>query len=900
MTAVVGNPGGTSTDVNTFTSVQPTSNSAPSVTPDFVNAVPGLPAIGNVLTNDKDPEGTPLTASVIGTPPTGLTLSPNGSYTYTAPVGTTAPVTVPIQVCDSATPPACATTTLTLVPVPPTSATNDAPIANPDAPKTTDGVPVVVAVLANDVDPEGQPLSNPVIVSQPTHGTAVVNPNGTVSYTPTAGYTGTDVLTYSVCDGGTPPKCSTALVTFTIDPTPPASQTNLPPVAIDDALLTQKGVSATGTVATNDSDPNVGQTLTFTKLTNPVNGTVVFNTNGTYTWAPSPTFVGSDQFTYQVCDNASPVLCATATAYLTVPAVVNLPVVVTPDIANTNPNTPVSGNVLTNDSDPQGLPLVASLLTPPGAGTVVISPNGSYTYTPPTNFTGVVNFCYSVSNTAGQSGSACVTVNVNPILSPLGNNPPIANNDNTQTTMGIPVGIVVLANDTDPDNATSLNGQLNNPTILSQPSVGTAVVNGNGIMTYTPPATFTGVVSFPYEVCDKATPALCTTALVTVNVQPTPPVGTTMAPVAVDDALLVRVNTPKSGMVGANDSDPAGLSLTFSSGQPSSGTVVMSPTGSYTYTPAPAFTGPSSFTYQVCNSANKCDVATVSINVQQGPSQLVSVPVRVFLQGALIDRTSLVSAPLMRDDLRRKGLIPVTEPYTSLSYVHVGGGSGMTIANPSTVFSVTGANAIIDWVMVELRSDISPYPILATTPGLVQADGDVVQTDGVSAVAFDQSVLGGTAYRVAVHHRNHLGVMTANSISLTGTVAVVDFTSASTPIYRLPSGDLKSQTAPLALERGLLGLWAGNTNGDQSVILQGPDNDVDAIFFDVLDDPLNTGGLTNFIRSNVYLKSDVDLDGQVIFQGQDNEVDILFFEIILHPDNAVGQFINFIIWEQLP
>ena len=326
----------------------------------------------------------------------------------------------------------------------------------------------------------------------------------------------------------------------------------------------------------------------------------------------------------------------------------------------------------------------------------------------------------------------------------------------------------------------------------------------------------------------------------------------------------------------------------------------MSPTGSYTYTPAPGFVGPVSFTYSVCNSAGKCAVATVSLVVQQSPVQLVSVPVRVFLQGALTNRTGSVSAPLMRDDLRRKGLIPVTEPYTSLSYVHVGGGSGMTIANPSAVFSVTGANAIIDWVMVELRSTTSPYAVLVTTPGLVQADGDVVQTDGVSTVAFNQSALGGTAYQVSVHHRNHLSVMTANPISLTGTVAVVDFTSASTPIYQLPSGDPKTQTAPLALERGLLALWAGNTNGDQSVILQGPNNDVDLIFFDVLDDPLNSNGLTNFIRSNVYLNSDVDMDGQVIFQGQDNEVDILFFEIILHPDNAVSQFINFIIWEQLP
>ena len=161
---------------------------------------------------------------------------------------------------------------------------------------------------------------------------------------------------------------------------------------------------------------------------------------------------------------------------------------------------------------------------------------------------------------------------------------PLPNNDNTQTTMGTSVTINVAANDTDPDSATTLNGQLNTPTIVAQPAVGVASVV-NGQVVYTPPANFTGVVAFPYSICDKATTPLCTTALVTVNVAlPTPPVNTTLAPVAVDDALVTKQNTPKAGTVGANDSDPQGLPLNYTTGQPTSGTVVMSPTGSYTYT----------------------------------------------------------------------------------------------------------------------------------------------------------------------------------------------------------------------------------------------------------------------------------------------------------------------------
>ena len=114
-------------------------------------------------------------------------------------------------------------------------------------------------------------------------------------------------------------------------------------------------------------------------------------------------------------------------------------------------------------------------------------------------------------------------------------------------------------------------------------------MNTNGTVTYTPPANLTGVVTFPYQICDRATVPLCATALVTVNVQPTPPVDTTLAPVAVDDALVTNVNTPKTGTVAANDSDPQGLPLNYTSGQPTSGTVVMTANGSYTYTPASGY-----------------------------------------------------------------------------------------------------------------------------------------------------------------------------------------------------------------------------------------------------------------------------------------------------------------------
>ncbi|WP_170069485.1 Ig-like domain-containing protein [Spirosoma pollinicola] len=588
----------------------------PVATPDIASTSPGKPVTGNVLTNDSDPQGLPLTASLLSPPTSGtVTLNPDGTYTYTPPTGFTGPASFCYSVSNTAGMSSSACVTVNVTPDPSVFA-NDPPVANNDNTQTTMGTSVTINVAANDTDPDsatslnGQ-LNIPTILAQPSVGTASLL-NGQFLYTPPANFTGVVSFPYSICDKATPALCATAVVTITVLPTPPVG-TTLSPVAVDDALLTNVNTPKTGTVAANDSDPNSpALPLTYTSG-QPVHGTVVMASNGTYTYTPTTGYSGPDSFTYLACNTASK--CDVATVVIDVQAPMSAPPVVTPDIANTNMNTPVAGNVLTNDTDPQGGPLTASVTVQPTAGTVTMTPDGAYTYTPPTGFTGVVSFCYSTTNTAGLSAGTCVTINVNPDPSLTQNNKPIANNDNTQTTMGVAVTVNVAANDTDPDSTTSLNGQLNTPTILAQPAVGVAsVVNGQFV--YTPPANFTGVVTFPYSICDKATPALCATAVVAVNVQPTPPVGTTLSPVAIDDAVLTHTNTPVTATVAGNDTDPAGLPLTYTSGQPVHGTVVMASNGTYTYTPTTGYTGPDSFTYAVCNSAGKCDVATVSVDVQ--------------------------------------------------------------------------------------------------------------------------------------------------------------------------------------------------------------------------------------------------------------------------------------------
>ncbi|MBO0930085.1 beta strand repeat-containing protein [Fibrella aquatilis] len=277
------------------------------------------------------------------------------------------------------------------------------------------------------------------------------------------------------------------------------------------------------------------------------------------------------------------------------------------------------------------------------------------------------------------------------------------------------------------------------------------------------------------------------------------------------------------------------------------------------------------------------------------PGSNLSLAVRVLLQGAFDPNTGL-----MHDKLRVAGLIPAGQPYGSLpsmsSYVFINSG---TETVSSAVLSVTGTNAIVDWVMVELRSAANPLTVLGSKPGLLQRDGDVVSSvDGVSPLTF--SSLAPASYFVVVRHRNHLGVMSAAAVPLSQTTTTYDFTYATTPASISATVYLKpgAGTAPQSITAGRSMLWAGNTNGDAAVIFQGPDPDIDPISTTVILSPMNTGHIANYIHIG-YDMTDVNMDGTTVLQGDQNEVDVIFFNVMGHPNNT-GLLANFIIQQHLP
>ena len=240
----------------------------------------------------------------------------------------------------------------------------------------------------------------------------------------------------------------------------------------------------------------------------------------------------------------------------------------------------------------------------------------------------------------------------------------------------------------------------------------------------------------------------------------------------------------------------------------------------------------------------------------QGFHQAPVVRVRMDLS-ALLEGPWNSALGRMDDGLRSAGLVPLAEPYTALGYVHVGGRGEVTT---SPVLATTGADAIIDWVFVELRSSSDPSVVLATRSVLVQSDGDVVDIDGSSPVVFDAAP---AEYHVAVHHRNHLGVMTASAVPLGASPLSLDLTDGSTATYGTDAQKL-SGTTRLA--------WAGDVVNDGLMKYTNTDKDRDPMLIAI-------GGVVPTATTSGYAVEDVNMDGVVKYTGEDNDRDLILINI---------------------
>jgi hypothetical protein len=275
--------------------------------------------------------------------------------------------------------------------------------------------------------------------------------------------------------------------------------------------------------------------------------------------------------------------------------------------------------------------------------------------------------------------------------------------------------------------------------------------------------------------------------------------------------------------------------------------------------------------------------------IQMETTAPVQLKVRAFLQGAMLTTPNKTGyGTMMRDDLRIKNLIPTTDPYRNRTgFVQVNNPTVQTITSPN-VLTVTGNNAIVDWVFVELRDKTNAQTVIATKSGLIQRDGNVVDVDGVSPLSFDVAA---DNYYVVLRHRNHLGVMSKNVITFNTTTSVsVDFTSSQTSTYGTNAQAVVSTTTNA--------LWAGDANADGKVISAGANTDVNTLSQKILTAKGNITFSVSYLLQG-YDDADIDLNGTIAATGGQTDGFLISLNILRYATNqAVSP--SFTIIQQLP
>ena len=641
---------------------------APVANPDFGTTIQDEPVTVPTLANDVADDRTTLQPDTVllldpadGTYKDTVTVAGVGTWTVDPATGDvtfdpepafSGDATVGYRVEDGTGQVATSQVTVTVDPV--------EPVAAPDNAETPFATPTSVDLLANDVagdptaplDPTSVQLQDPatgewVTTLTTTAGTWVVNPDGSVDFTPADGFSGTSVaLPYRVADdNGT---FAEATVTVTVGEAPEgvddeATVIQGSPVTVDPLANDTPGTGATfdpPTVALLDpADETYKDTVTVDGV-----GTWVVNPDGTVTFTPEPTYTGEASIGYLVTDSTN--LTTTATITVTVTEVVP---VLTEDLDTTPYETPVTVPLLANDEpgdptvpldpattqlrDPATGAWVTTLTTSEGTW-VIDTATGDVTFTPAQGFTGTTRpIAYRVADENGTYERSTVTVLVEtPDV-------PVALPDSTSTIQDEPVTLTPLANDTSDDRAPLVTGSLLllDPAdgrfkgSVTVPGVGTWTVNPTtGVVTFDPVPTYTGNATISYRVADEA--GQVTTSTMTVTVTPVTPVLTA-------DEEFTPYDTPVNVPVLANDSagDPTAPLVVGSVRlqDPATGTWVTSVTtaegtwrvnvtdGSVTFTPADGYSGTTPpLTYRVADGNGTTATSTVTVTVGEPPQAL--------------------------------------------------------------------------------------------------------------------------------------------------------------------------------------------------------------------------------------------------------------------------------------
>ena len=615
----------------------------------------------DVLANDSDSDGDALTVSSVGSAGHGSVVNNGSSVTYTPHANYHGSDTFSYTVSDGRGGTDTANVTITINPV------NDAPTAVDDAGVTEAATAVDIDVLANDTDVDGDSLSVSD-VTQGSHGAVEINANGTVKYTPEAGFAGLDSFTYTADDG----NGGTDTATVTVVVSAPAGGVD----AVDDIATTPEDTAVSIAVLANDT--TITGTLAVISVSQPQHGTTVISGTTRIIYTPDANYNGTvsyaDTFTYTASDGVQSADTATVT-------VVVDPVNDAPDARDDSvtldEDTTADIQALTNDVDVDGDALSVSGLGQPGHGRVILRPDGSLRYTPTANYNGPDSFNYTIRDGQGGTDTAKVFITINPV-----NDAPDAVADAITTDEDVPVTIQVLANDSDEEgDALTITG-------VTQALNGTVTIEASGVISYTPNADYNGSDDFTYTISDGNGGTDTAAVAVTVNPVDDPPEGVRDATILETETALQTPNkfgTPTSNLqlltlateaeidVLANDvnRDSAQLEVTRV-GRARFGRVSIAQNGKVKYIPDADFTqGTDTFTYTVGTVGKvfeSIDAVTIVLNPPGG--EVIAVDDTVTTQ-----EDHSVSFSIIDNDVNNAA-------GTQLSLMGVIPNEGLVVVNP--------------------------------------------------------------------------------------------------------------------------------------------------------------------------------------------------------------------------
>jgi YD repeat-containing protein len=346
--------------------------------------------------NDTDPGNDAVRITAVSNPPHGTAVAVSSDVIqYTPDNGYTGSDSFTYTLTDEDGATDTATVTVTV------SNVNNAPVANDDSIYAQISTARTFDPRTNDTDADGNALTI-TAKTNPSHGTVTFT-STSVTYTPTTGYAGTDTFTYTISDGTV---TDTATVVMTVI-------ANSAPDAVNDSRSVVVNTPSTFDPRTNDTDAD-NQSLTITALSSPSHGSATIGSGGgSVTYTPTTSYTGADSFTYTIQDLVG--ATDTATISITVSGSNTAPDAVNDTLEAAGPfgsSAVGSVDVLANDTDAEGQTLTITAVTSGTKGTVGYV-GGVITYSTNTGSSvGTDSFTYTISDGAGGSDTATVSVSI--------------------------------------------------------------------------------------------------------------------------------------------------------------------------------------------------------------------------------------------------------------------------------------------------------------------------------------------------------------------------------------------------------------------------------------------------------------------------------------------------------